>query len=53
MLISIITSVDWSCEEENDLWTCDDGKKICRETLCDLYMDCDDGSDENVDTCGE
>ena len=42
-----------SCEEEDDLWTCDDGKKICMEYLCDEYIDCDDASDENVDTCGE
>ena len=55
MLIFNITGVDWYtwCEEEDDLWTCDDGEKICREYLCDDWLDCDDESDENVDTCGE
>ena len=50
MLISIITGVPWYtfCEEEDNLWTCGDGEEICREYLCDDWLDCDDESDENV-----
>lgn len=32
---------------------CSDGTCVYHEHVCDGLLDCDDGSDENNDTCGK